>query len=112
MAVPDDALAEAERFCEERTPPDLRDQLRLECSARGDAITLVERRAPWNAELTAEWTTTHVAQLRRDSANGTWSLHWRGSDDRWHPYDRVRPSSDTRHLLAEIDADPTGLFWG
>lgn len=90
----------------------LREQMRLACSARGNAITVVERRAPWNRELGAEWTTTHVAQLRHDPANATWSLHWRGSDDRWHSHDRVKPTSDIRRLLAEIDADPTGIFWG
>ena len=112
MAVPHGAMAEVARFCEKRTPPDLRSQMRLECSARGNAITVVERRAPWNPELSAEWTTTHVAQLRQHPANATWSLHWRGSDDRWHSYDRVKPTSDIRRLLAEIDADPTGIFWG
>lgn len=101
MAVPEDALAEVERFCEERTPPDLRDQLRL-----------AERRAPWDPELGSEWTTTHIAQLRYDIAKATWSLHWRGSDDRWHPDDRVEPSRDYQRLLAEIATDPTGIFWG
>ena len=61
MAVSEDALAEVERFCEERTPPDLGDQLRLECSVRGNAITIVERRPPWNPRLGSEWTTSHVA---------------------------------------------------
>ena len=105
-------MSEVERFCEQRTPPDLRDQMRLECSARGNAITIVERRSPWDPQFGSEWTSSQIAQLRLDSTKGTWSIHWRGSDERWHPYDRVRPSSDARHMLAEIDADPTGIFWG
>ncbi|MGH2999594.1 MAG: DUF3024 domain-containing protein [Gaiellaceae bacterium] len=112
MAVPKDELAEVERFCEERTPPDLRDQMRLECSVRGAAITIVERRAPWNPRLGSDWTTSHVAQLRHDGAEGIWSLHSRGSDDRWHPYDRIKPGRSVTRLLAEIDTDPTGIFWG
>lgn len=112
MAVPGEALSEVERFCEERTPPALRDQMRLECSVRGGAITVVERRAPWSPRLGSEWTTSPIAQLRHDRAEGRWSLHWRGSDERWHPYERLEASHGVRRLLAEIDADPTGVFWG
>lgn len=111
MAIPDDVFDEVTRFCDERTPADLRDQLRLECSARGSSITIVERRAPWNSSLATDWTTSPIAQLRRD-ARGTWSLHWRGSDERWHLYEDVKPTKNVRPLLAEIDADPTGIFWG
>lgn len=75
-------------------------------------MTIVERRPPWNPELGSEWTTTHIAEPRYDTAKATWSLHWRGSDDRRHPDDRVKPSRDCQRLLAEIDADPTGIFWG
>jgi hypothetical protein len=106
-----EALAEVTRFCEQRTPADLRDQLRLECSARGSTITIVERRAPWNAAFGTDWSASAIGQLRRD-AGGTWSLHWRSSDERWHLYEDVKPSRDIQPLLAEIDADPTGIFWG
>jgi len=112
MTVPRDVLAEVERFCGERTPVDLRDQLRLECSARGSAITIVERRAPWNPTFSTDWTTSEIAQLRRDPVRGTWSLHRRSSDERWHAYQDMKPSPHIRPLLAEIDADPTGSFWG
>lgn len=112
MAVPQDVLSEVARFCEERTPVELRDRLRLECSARGNAITIVERRPPWNPSFGTDWTTSEIAQLRRDTARGTWSLRWHGRDGRWHAYEDTRPSRDVGSLLAEIDADPTGIFWG
>jgi Protein of unknown function (DUF3024) len=35
-----------------------------------------------------------------------------GRDDRWHRYDFARPDSDIAPLLAAIDDDITGLFWG
>jgi hypothetical protein len=111
MTNGNEALAEVTRFCEQRTPADLRDQLRLECSARGSTITIVERRAPWNPALGTDWSASAIGQLRRD-AGGTWSLHWRSSDERWHLYEDVKPSRDIQPLLAEIDADPTGIFWG
>ncbi len=109
----DAALSAVEVFCESRIPQELRNEIRLECSRRGSAITIVERRPPWNPDAIGdEWTTMEIAQLRHDPASKTWSLYWRGSDDRWRPYDNVAPSRNVDALLAEIDADPTGIFWG
>src|SRR3954447_16304452 len=33
-------------------------------------------------------------------------------DRRWERYDGVGPAADVEPLLAEIDADPDGAFWG
>lgn len=86
--------------------------MQVESSLRGDAITLVERRAPWARNAGLEWTASEIAQLRYDEKSGVWSLRWRDSNERWHSCERVRPSRDVGRLLAEIDADPTGIFWG
>jgi hypothetical protein len=32
--------------------------------------------------------------------------------DAYRAYDRIRPSASINDLLAEIDHDPTGIFWG
>ncbi|MFI4991550.1 MAG: DUF3024 domain-containing protein [Solirubrobacterales bacterium] len=106
------ALAAVEVFCESRVPEEHRDELRLECSHRGNSITIVERRPPWNPEIGAAWTSMKVAQLRYDKAAGQWLLYCSDSGERWWPYDDVGPSASVDPLLAEIDADPTGIFWG
>jgi hypothetical protein len=48
---PQAAPSAVEVFYESRVPQDHRDELRLECSRRGNSITIVERRPPWNPEL-------------------------------------------------------------
>ena len=53
-----------------------------------------------------------MAQLRYDAEASTWSLFWRDRNERWFPYTDVKPSRDIAPLLAEIDADPSGIFWG
>lgn len=53
-----------------------------------------------------------VAQIRYDREARLWSLHWRDRNGRWHPYDDVDPMSDVEAILAEVDRDPTGIFWG
>lgn len=109
----ENAVAAVEVFCETRVPEKHLDEVRLECSRRDNSITLVERRAPWNPERAgAEWTSSEIAQLRFDSSSGQWSLFCRDRNERWWLYDNIGPSSRVDALLAEINSDPTGIFWG
>ena len=101
-----------ETYCESRVPEDLREEIRIECARQGKSITIVERRPPWNLNLSSEWTKTKVAKLRYEDAAGTWSLHWSDSRGRWHAFDAVRPCRTVEPLLAVLQADPTGIFWG
>jgi Protein of unknown function (DUF3024) len=86
--------------------------MRLEFEVRANAFAIIERRAPWQPEYGPEWSSLKVAQLRYDPDTATWSLYYRDRNERWHPYPRIRSSRDVAALLAEIDADPTGIFWG
>jgi hypothetical protein len=116
MVLPDDvrdvATQQLARFCEERIPKAARAQIRLEFAVKGPAITLVERRAPWDQQLEGTWTTQPIAQLRYDAGTATWALYWPRHTGRWHRYEQVCATSDVASLLAEIDADPDGVFWG
>jgi hypothetical protein len=60
----------------------------------------------------SEWTSSPVARLRYVKAGGTWSLYWRDGNQRFHEYDQIAPSVRVADLLAELDRDPTGIFWG
>ena len=109
MSLPSDAISQVERYCEQRVPSEARSEIRIEC-ASGSAITIVERRPPWSELVGPDWTTTRVAQLRYGS--GLWTLYCSDSNDRWCLYDDVDPAPDVRPLLAAIDEDATGIFWG
>ena len=39
-------------------------------------------------------------------------LYWRDRNLKFHRYDHVDPNPDVESLLAEVDADPTCIFWG
>ena len=101
-------MAAVEAFCASRTPPEVRDEIRVECSRRGNSISIVERRPPWSPESEPEWTAVLIAQLRLDPKSPRWSLHWRDSSERWHRYEDLEPTETIDPLLAEIDADPLG----
>lgn len=70
--IPETDLARIRRFCEERIPAHLRDQIRLEVETRGRSVTIVECRPYW-LDPTAEWTRMKVAQFRYDEAEKTWT---------------------------------------
>lgn len=111
-AVRDDAVRRVAAFCERRVPVDLRGELRLEQSVRGSRITIVERRPPWSELVGPGWTSTNVAQLRHDERSDRWTLYAADRNDRWFLYEDIGPSRDVDPLLAEIEQDPTGVFWG
>lgn len=82
------------------------------CSARqaavsGERITGIVR-PPWP---------TDRRRLRSDAetcagSSQRWSLFCRDRNERWWPYDNIDSSTSIDPLLAEINIDPTGIFWG
>lgn len=108
MAVPPEIRAAAERsiaqFCADRSP----DDYRLESEIGGDAITLKERRPPWQQGADPEWRSLDVARLRY--SGGTWSLYWQRATGRWERYDGVGPTPRIDALLVVIDADPDSVL--
>lgn len=111
-APPEIAIAAVRRYCERKTPPELRDEMRLEVDVRGSAVTMLDCRPPWHPDMGAEWSRVKVAQFRFDEPSKTWSLFWSDRNGRWHLYEDVDPSTNIGALLDEVDADPTGIFFG
>lgn len=117
MALPElvrrRALKELDAFCETRLPSFARDQVRLEYEFRGDAVTLIERRVPWHPAMASQpWTRMAIARFRYDFKTGRWTLYWPDRSTRWHVDDGIDPAPALARLLAEVDRDPTGIYWG
>lgn len=75
-------------------------------------LTIVERRPPWHEEFGTEWTSFPIARLRYMKVWREWTLYYRDRNLKFHLYDLVPPATSVEPLLAEIEADPTGIFWG
>ena len=110
--IPDLDLARIRRYAEYRVPEHARHQVRNEITVRGGTVTIVERRAPWRPEEDSEWTSYPVAQRRWNTSAATWTLYWRDRHTRWHPYPDTPATPDLNELLAEIERNKTGAFWG
>jgi len=104
-------VAAIRAYCEQRVPANALDQVRAEAVLTLGAVTLVERRAPWRDDYGPAWSTLPVARLRYPKTRREWTLHWRDRNARWHRHELTEPTHQIRDLIAEIDNDPTGIFW-
>ena len=113
--MPDDVRARTEarlaQYCDDRIPQDLRDQIRLEWTIRGNSATIVERR-PHFMDPSDDWTSSPIAQFRFDLESGEWTLYCPDRNSTWHVFTPTAPSSDLDDLLDAVDDDPTAIFWG
>jgi len=112
QGLPESDVARVQRWCEQRIPAHVRDQVRVECEVAARHLTIVECRPPWRDDMRSEWTRFPIARLRYTKSTRAWSLYWRDRNLRFHEYDLVAPSSRVDDLLAEINRDPTSIFWG
>ena len=110
--IPELDLARIRRYVEARVPPRARHQVRLEVEVEGVTVSIVERRALWRPDVGPEWSRFAIAGLRYSPTHGAWTLFWRDRNLRWHRYDRIDAAATVDPLLADIDADPTVIFWG
>lgn len=115
MAIPELTKRSAERllgeFCERRVPQFARDQLYLEFKSRGNDLSLIERRAPWDGS-DREWTSMRIALFRWNPATATWILKWANRHDKWLEYPDFGPVGDIALAIKEVDDDPYCCFWG
>jgi hypothetical protein len=93
-------------------PEPVRDQVRVEVDVADRHMTIMECRPPWRPGFGTEWTRFPIARLRYTKVTRQWSLYWRDRNLHFHEYDRVPSSESVEDLLAEIDRDPTAIFWG
>jgi hypothetical protein len=114
-SLPELDLARIRRFVQqrnERIPPHVRDQIRIDLDVDAGSATILECRPPWRADYGPEWTRSPIARLRFTRSRKEWALYWRDRNLKFHRYDPVGPTPNVQVLLDEIDRDPTCIFWG
>ena len=104
-------VARIQDFARHRLPKSVAADLRLEVEVEGPNVTIVERRLPSWPDIGPEWSRQPIAQVRFDRARSTWTLYWPRASGRWQRYD-LDPAPTIDRLLAKLDADPDGVFWG
>ena len=99
-----------QEYCDARVPPEIRAELEARFRFEGNSVILFERRPAFNRP--GEFVEPVVAKFRYYVQRQVWVLYWRDRNQRWHRYERIPPSPAFDDLLNEVDADPTGIFWG
>lgn len=113
--IPDLDLARARQWVNARNddlPPDVRNELRYEIDVGDRVITVLECRPPWREGLGTEWTRSPICRFRYTKVRKQWSLYWRDRHQKFHEYDLIDPTPHLSQLIAHVDEDPTGIFWG
>jgi len=110
--LPETDVARVQRWCRDRVPEHVRDEVRVEVDVAERHLTIVECRPPWRADVGAQWTRFPIARLRYTKTTGVWSLYWRDRNLGFHAYDLVSATASIEELLSEVDRDPTAIFWG
>jgi hypothetical protein len=93
-------------------PDRAREQIRYELDVSATAVTIVVCRPPWRPDYGPDWSRNPRARLRYATAQRSWTLYWSDRNSRFHEYDLAPSTSHVNELLAAIDRDETGIFWG
>jgi hypothetical protein len=86
------------------------DKLLVVYEIDGHAVSIYEQRPPWRGS--GPGTSHGIARLRFSRARGTWTLFWMRQDLKWHCYMPQPPSADLAALIAVVEADEYGAFFG
>lgn len=113
--IPESGLTRVRKWIDERNarlPPRAQGLIRYEIDLTDRAITILECRPPWSDDMGPDWTRHPICRFRYTKVRNEWSLYWRDRHLRFHEYDLVHPTPLIDDLIAEVERDPTCIFWG
>ena len=108
--LPELDIEKVKRFCRQRVPDNLKDEVRLEVTTRGKSVSIHECRPPWRG-TPGEWTRMPIAQLRYEG-DGAWSLYCGDRYGKWTMYFDLDANQPVDVVINELETDPTCVFWG
>ncbi len=97
-------------LCRLRSLPQFADELRFVYEVEGHVVSVYEERLPWRGD--GDWTRSGIARFRFVRSKGVWRLYWMRSDLRWYLYETDEMPSDLDALVAIVEADEFGAFFG
>ena len=97
-------------LCRRVSRPEHADQLRFVYEVDGHSVSIYEERPPWDGA--GEWTRMGVARFRYRRTRGSWTLYWMRRDLKLHVYDADAMPADLESLVALVNQDECGAFFG
>jgi Protein of unknown function (DUF3024) len=113
VAIPEQQRAEIttllNRYCAPSPRSDIRRVLQYGFTVGLHDVVLFEQ---WRPSSARNWVRSDVARFRWYQSRREWNLFCMHSDLKWHRYEYRPWAKRFTTLLAEVDRDPTGIFWG
>ena len=94
----------------EEVPLDLRDKIRYVYRIDSHEVVISERRPRF--QRPSEWQDLEVAKFKYVKAANEWRLFCQFRDLKWRAYQPLPSAYTFEELFAEVQRDPTGIFWG
>ena len=94
VVVPDLDLARVRKWIDGRNaalPSRAWGLIRYEIDVSARAVTVLECRPLWSADMGTDWTRFPICRFRYTKIRNEWSLLWRDRNLRFHVYDLVQP---------------------
>jgi len=113
--LPETDVARARRWVADRNdrlPERARGQLRYELDVADRFLTLLECRPPWRPDFGPDWTRVPIVRFHYTTGRREWAVQWRDRNLKFHRFDPLPASARLEALLAAVDDDRSGIFWG
>ena len=91
-----------------RPRPEIREELDIGYSVEGQSVIIHEDRRRYDGSRILE----PVAKATWVKTQKVWKIFWMRADLRWHGYEPLAQVHTLDDVLAGVDADPYGCFWG
>ena len=114
MAFSEIELKKIDKFvgglCRKRTPEKYKKELRFEYRIKGHEVEIIEIRPYFHNPN--EMSELSVAKLKFNRTKNIWVLYWQRASGKWLKFEPSKTTYDLAELVAEIDHDEFGCFFG
>ena len=97
-------------YCAPHPRLEVRRQLRYGFDLSANAVVLFEERPRYDRP--SQWMRHDIVKFRWVATQREWRLFCQFRDLKWRLYEPRPSARDFATLLAEVEADPTCIFWG
>lgn len=97
-------------MCRRRSPANLSNEIRTTYDVKNHSVEVYEERPGWKNKN--KWTRMGIAKFKYVRRIVKWKLYWMRQDLKWHSYEPFPASTRLESLVAEVDKDPHGAFFG
>ena len=98
------------QMCRRRSSLHPNDKVRTTYEIKDQEVEIFESKPRFNKP--SEWSKTPCAMLKHSRSSRKWKIYWMRPDGRWYPCEAETMSNDLDELVAEIDHDRNGTFFG